>query len=389
MPEEGQRPVPNKGEESKTKIAAIRCDDYREEHVAEAVRRCVDLFGGIRSLVRPRERVLIKPNLLKASPPDRAVTTHPEVVRAVIRLVHEAGAEALVGDSPGIGDLRKVAERSGILAVVQQEGAVLTEFDDAVTVKSNGRFQRFEISRVAAEADAIINLPKFKTHGMTTLTGAVKNLFGCIPGKRKVQWHFNTGVDHGSFMRMLVELAALLKPRFTIMDCIVGMEGNGPGSGDPCTMGVLLAGRDPVAVDSVAGRLVGVHPEMLPVIKAAAAAGTGETRAENIQIIGDELSTLMVSGYRLPPREHPEWRIPEFLRKRLKEALTTRPVIDHGRCIRCGICQKDCPQQAIAEHEHMLAIDYRICIRCFCCQEFCPQGAISVGRGWMLRAFGK
>jgi Pyruvate/2-oxoacid:ferredoxin oxidoreductase delta subunit len=190
-------------------------------------------------------------------------------------------------------------------------------------------------------------------------------------------------------MRMLVELAVLLRPRFTIMDSIVGMEGNGPGSGDPRTMGVLLAGQDPVAVDSVAGRLVGVHPEMLPVIKAAAAAGTGETRAENIQVIGDGLSTLMVSGYRLPPREHPEWRIPEFLRKRLKEALTTRPIIDHGRCVRCGICQKDCPQQAIAEHDHVLAIDYRICIRCFCCQEFCPQGAISVGRGWMLRAFGK
>jgi uncharacterized protein (DUF362 family)/Pyruvate/2-oxoacid:ferredoxin oxidoreductase delta subunit len=389
MLEAGQRPVPGMGGGSKTKIAAIRCDDYREEHVAEAVRRCVDLFGGIRSLIRPRERVLIKPNLLKASFPDRAVTTHPEVVRAVIRLVHEAGAEALVGDGPGIGDLRRVAERSGILAVVRQEGAVLAEFDDAVTVKSNGRFQRFEISRVAAEADAIINLPKFKTHGMTILTGAVKNLFGCIPGKRKVQWHFNTGVDRGSFMRMLVELAALLKPRFTIMDSIVGMEGNGPGSGDPRTMGVLLAGRDPVAVDSVAGRLVGIPPETLPVIKAAAEAGTGETKTENIQIVGDRLSSLIVSGFRLPPREHPEWRIPEFFRKRLKEALTTRPVIDHSRCIRCGICQKDCPQQAIAERDHVLAIDYRICIRCFCCQEFCPQGAVSVGRGWMLKAFGK
>jgi Pyruvate/2-oxoacid:ferredoxin oxidoreductase delta subunit len=243
---------------------------------------------------------------------------------------------------------------------------------------------------VAAEADAIINLPKFKTHGMTTLTGAVKNLFGCIPGKRKVQWHLNTGVDHGSFMRMLVELSGLLKSRFTIMDSIVGMEGNGPGSGDPRTMGVLLAGRDPVAVDSVAGRLVGLSPQEMPVIKAAAAAGIGETKAGNIQIVGDELSAFMVNGFRLPPREHPEWRMPEFLRKRLKEALTTRPVIDHGRCVRCGVCQKDCPQQAIAEqHDQVLAIDYRICIRCFCCQEFCPQGAITVGRGWMLKAFGK
>lgn len=389
MPERGQRPHPAIEEDSKTKIAVIGCGDYREQTVAEAVRRSVDLFGGIRSLIKPHDRVLIKPNLLKASPPDRAVTTHPEIVRAVIRLVHEAGAEALVGDSPGIGDLRRVAERSGILAVVRQEGAVLAEFDDAVTVKNTGRFKRFEISRIAAEADAIINLPKFKTHGMTTLTGAVKNLFGCIPGKRKVQWHFNTGVDHGSFMRMLVELSAFLKPRFTVMDGIVGMEGNGPGSGDPRTMGVLLAGQDPVALDSVAGSLVGLSPEALPVLKAAAAAGKGETRMENIQLVGDELSRFVVKDFRLPPREHPEWRIPEFMRKRLKESLTTRPVIDHGRCVRCGICRKDCPQQAIADHGHMLAIDYRSCIRCFCCQEFCPQGAITVGRGWMLKVFGK
>jgi uncharacterized protein (DUF362 family)/NAD-dependent dihydropyrimidine dehydrogenase PreA subunit len=295
----------------------------------------------------------------------------------------------MVGDSPGIGDLRRVCERSGILAVVEQEGAVLADFDEAVTVKNTGRFQRFEVARTVVEADAIINLPKFKTHGMTILTGAVKNLFGCIPGKRKVQWHFNTGVDHDSFTRMLVELSRLVKPRLTIMDAIIGMEGNGPGSGDPKMIGVVLAGRDPVAVDTVSGRIVGLSANDLPVLRAASAAGIGEADLENIRVLGEELTRVSIRDFRLPPSEHTEWKIPEWARRTLKEALTTRPVIDNHRCIRCGICLSHCPQKAIADIDHKLVINYRSCILCFCCQEFCPSGSITVGKGWMLNLAGK
>ena len=366
-------------------VVLARCHDYEPEKVFAAVSRSIELLGGIGSFIKPGERVLIKPNLLKGRPPDDAVTTHPEIVRAVIRLVRQAGATAMVGDSPGIGDLRKVAERSGILAVIEQEGATLATFDEAISVKGMGRFQRFEVARAAMEADAIINLPKFKTHGMTVLTGAVKNLFGCIPGKRKVQWHFNTGVDHDEFSRMLVELSCVLRPSLTVMDAVVGMEGNGPGSGDPRRIGVLIAGRDPVAVDVVAGNIVGLSPEMLPVIRAAAKAGIGVSSMENIQILGDGLSGVSVADFRLPPREHTEWQLPDWARRHLKDALTTRPIIDHQACIQCGVCRNDCPQQAICIESGKFLIDYRRCIRCFCCQEFCPQGAITVGRGWLLK----
>jgi uncharacterized protein (DUF362 family)/Pyruvate/2-oxoacid:ferredoxin oxidoreductase delta subunit len=339
----------------------------------------------MRAFVRPGERVLIKPNLLKARPPEAAVTTHPEIVRAAIRLVREAEGIPLVGDSPGIGELRSVSERAGILAVIEEEGASLADFDAAVTVKSGGRFQRLEIARAAAEADAIINLPKLKTHGMTVLTGAVKNLFGCVPGKRKVQWHFNTGVDHHAFARLLVELSAALKPRLTIMDAVVAMEGNGPGSGDPRAVGLVLAGRDPVAVDVIAAGIVGVPPAQLPVMRAAIDAGIGEADPDRITILGEPLDASRVPHFIIPPREHTEWRLPEWSRRVLKDALTTRPVINDRDCIRCGICQRDCPRQAIADEDRRLVIDYRNCIRCFCCQEFCPQGAISVGKGWLLR----
>jgi uncharacterized protein (DUF362 family)/Pyruvate/2-oxoacid:ferredoxin oxidoreductase delta subunit len=366
-------------------VSLIRCPDYERDRILSAVKRAVDMVGGMGSFVKPGARVLIKPNLLKGKAPEAAVTTHPEIVRAVIMLVREAGGEPMVGDSPGMGDLRKVCEKAGILDVVNEERAVLVELDEAVQVRNQGRFQRFEIARAAYEADAIINLPKLKTHGMTILTGAVKNLFGCVPGKRKVQWHFNTGVNHDLFATMLNELCALLKPRLTIMDAVIGMEGNGPGSGEARPIGVILAGQDPVAVDVVSSRVLGISPEKLPLIRAAAAAGYGVTQLGRIRILGESIASVEITGFRLPPQEHLEWRLPEWVRLVLKDALTTRPVINNRSCIQCGICQGNCPQGAIENRGRGLEIRYRDCIRCFCCQEFCPQGAITVGRGWVLK----
>lgn len=366
-------------------VSIVRCSDYNSGQTLDAVRQAVDLLGGMQTFVKPGNRVLIKPNLLKASPPVDAVTTHPEIIRATIRLVREAGAEALVGDSPGFGELRRVCEKSGVMDVIEEEGATLAELDEAVQVKNHERFRRFDIARAVHEADIVINLPKFKTHGMMTITGAVKNLFGCIPGKRKIQWHLNAGVDRDAFARMLVELSSLISPRLTIMDAVVGMEGNGPGSGDPREVGLVLAGRDPVALDVVSGRIIGADPSLLYVVRAAAEAGVGETRLERIQIHGEALADVTVTGYRLPPLEHLEWHLPEWVRRTLKDALTTRPVINHSLCVRCGICQGHCPQDAINDAGKRLEIRYRDCIRCFCCQEFCPRGAISVGQGWALK----
>ena len=370
---------------TKTNVAMVRCSDYDRDRASAAVKQAVHLLGGMQAFVRPGDRVLIKPNLLKAKSPEAAVTTHPEIVRAVIRLVRDAGGTALVGDSPGMGDLRKVADKAGILTVVNDEEATLVDLDEAVQVRANGRFHRFEVARAAYEADAIINLPKLKTHGMTTVTGAVKNLFGCIPGKRKVQWHFNTGVNHELFMTMLIELSILLKPRLTVMDAVVGMEGNGPGSGDPRQIGAVIAGADPVAVDVVSSAMLGVAPDRLPIIAAAARAGVGATSLDSITVLGETIASMAVKGFRLPPHAHLEWHLPEWARSSLKNAFTSKPVIDNRSCIQCGICQGHCPQHAISNTGTGLVIDYRNCIRCFCCQEFCPQGAITVGSGWALK----
>ncbi len=366
-------------------VSLVRCSDYDRIRVETAVIRAVDLLGGMDSFVKPGQRVLIKPNLLKAGPPEKAIVTHPEVIRAVIRLVRKAGGVPLVGDSPGFGELRGVCEKSSILNVVEEEGARLAELNEAVRVKNQGQFHHFEIARAVHDADCVINLPKLKTHGMMTVTGAVKNLFGCIPGRRKVQWHFSSGVNRDAFARMLVELSWLIRPELTIMDAVVGMEGNGPGSGDPREIGLIMAGQDPVAIDAVSGAIIGADPRLLYIMRAAAEAGIGETRVEHICVLGEFLDAVRVKGFRLPPQEHLEWRLPEWARRLLKDALTTRPVINHEQCVRCGVCQGHCPQSAIRDSGTRLSIDYRICIRCFCCQEFCPRGAISVGRGWALR----
>lgn len=350
-----------------------------------AVQQAVDLLGGIRAFIKPGERVLIKPNLLKANRPEEAVTTHPEVVRAVIRLVREAGGIALVGDSPGFGDLKKVCEKAGIMDVLREEGVELLDLEETVSVKNQGRFQRFEVSRNAYEVDAIINLPKLKTHGMTMLTGAVKNLFGCIPGKRKVQWHFNTGVKHELFMQMLVEVYALFKPRLSIMDGIIGMEGNGPGSGDPRKIGAVIAGTDGVAVDVVSSQVVGIAPERLPIIQAAAKAGIGQTRPEEIRVLGSSVAEVQIQHFKRPPFVHTEWPLPEWLRSSFKNAFTSRPEINARLCNQCGVCVTHCPQAAISKAGEKLEIRYRDCIRCFCCQEFCPQRGITVGKGWLLK----
>ena len=366
-------------------MALLSCTGYDSACIHDAVQRSVGLLGGMGQFIKPGDSVLIKPNMLKAMPPEAAVTTHPEVVRSVIKLVRTAGGDPIVGDSPGMGDVRKVAEKCGILAVLRDHDVPLVDLDEAVQVRGKGRFQHFEIARRAIEADAIINLPKLKTHGMTTLTGAVKNLFGCIPGRRKVQWHFNTGVNHEHFMQMLLDLYMLLRPKLTIMDAVVGMEGNGPGSGDPRMIGAIIVGQDAVSVDVVAGRLVGVGTDRLPIARIAAASGIGETDIDRIHVVGDDPAGFYIKNFRLPPREHTEWRLPEWARRSMKNALTTRPSVDHGACVKCGICWSHCPQKAITHEAGNLRINYRVCIRCYCCQEFCPQGAITVGKGWALK----
>lgn len=366
-------------------VALARCEDYQQERVEESVSRVLDLLGGIRAFVRPDDTVLVKPNLLAPKASTTAVNTHPAVVEAVLKAVIGVGGRPVIGDSPGLGSSRKNAARCGVARVAGELGVPVVEFTESVSIgKTREKGFPLELSGEALRADAIINLPKFKTHGQVLLTLGVKNMFGCVIGKRKAQWHFKAGVNRDAFAGMLVQIYAALSPCLTLIDGIVGMEGNGPGSGRPRSLGILAASRDAVALDTVLMHLAGMDPLRLPTLRAARRLGIGETGMEQIRIQGEALEDLRISGLKLPDSADLEWKLPDFLIGLLKDSLSAYPQSDPKLCQLCNVCVEACPQQVIEVREDRLKIDTRHCIRCFCCQELCPHGAMKTRQGWLL-----
>jgi uncharacterized protein (DUF362 family)/ferredoxin len=370
------------------KVAIEKVASYDPELVETGLKNLLAPFGGIKAFVRPGERVLLKPNMLSAKPPEAAVTTHPAVLKAVIRLVQGAGAVALVGDSPGFGSLRAVARRSGMLAAIEECGAELVEFSEVQEVISGGIFKRFEVAAPYLDADRVINLPKLKTHEMMTLTCGVKNLFGILVGAAKPAWHLQAGFDRELFARVLLELYQIRPPDLTIVDAITAMEGDGPSSGDPRHLGLLLAGVNPVAVDLIAGEIVGIPKKLLFVERQAKTLGLPGSDREQIEISGADPAELHILPFRLPPLSDVEFGLPRFIKDRLRKHLTTRPVQIPDRCLLCGICVKGCPPGVIRIEGKNLRFDYDRCIRCFCCRELCPEAALDLHKGILLRMFG-
>jgi uncharacterized protein (DUF362 family)/ferredoxin len=370
-------------------VSIERVATYDRATVQEGLRRLLAPLGGMAAYVQPGERVLLKPNLLSGKAPEKAVTTHPEVVRAAIELVREAGGIPLVGDSPGVGLFRTVAERAGILQVVVETGAELVEFGEPLEVAGTGLFKRFELARPYLAADRLINLAKLKTHEMMTLTCAVKNLFGAVVGTAKAGWHLKAGMDREIFARMLLEIYLLRPPDLSIVDAVVAMEGNGPASGDPRQVGLLLAGTNPVAVDVIAAEIAGIPKKLLHVERAAEKlAFAGADRAA-IMTVGLPLTEARVAPFRLPPLSDVQFGLPQFLKNRLRQHLTSRPVEIGEKCIHCGICVEACPPRAIRIEDGRLRFDYHACIRCFCCRELCPEGALDVKQGALLQVIKK
>lgn len=370
-------------------VSLAKAPDYDRGSIREALNRLLEPLGGMPAFVRPGERVLLKPNMLSAKSPEKAVTTHPEVLRGVIGLVQEAGGTVLVGDSPGIGDFRKVAERSGMLRVIEETGAEPAEFAEAVAVSGSGLFKRFELARPYLEADRVINLPKLKTHEMMTMTCGVKNLFGAVVGHEKAAWHLKAGADREMFAQMLLEIYLLRKPDLTIVDAVTAMEGDGPGSGDPVQVGLLLAGSNAVAVDVIAAEVAGIPKKLLYVERAALKMGIEGADRGSIEAVGLPLAEARVAPLRLPHISDVQFGLPPFLKNRLRHYLTSRPCAVPEKCRLCGVCVDACPPRAMEIREGKLVFDYHRCIRCFCCRELCPDGALDVKEGTFLRIIKK
>ena len=359
--------------------------DYDPPRVEDAVAAVLAPLGGMAAFVRPGQSVLLKPNLLMSKAPAAAVTTHPAIVRAVILQAQAAGGRVSVGDSPGVGSPAKVAEACGIRAVVEETGAALAPFSESVPVPVGaGVFRQLEVAQDLLSADVVINLPKLKTHQMMGFTCAVKNLFGAIVGMRKPGLHLQAGADKALFARMLLDLADRLAPALTIVDAVVGMEGDGPSGGMPVQLGALLAGPSPLAVDTVACVLAGLPAELAWTQRVARGLGRPEAELSRLTLLGTPLADLAHPGIRPSKVTDVHFGIPAPLRRPLTRALTARPVIDHGLCQRCGHCVTHCPPQCMTL-DGKVRIASAQCIRCFCCQELCPHHAILTRQGVLLR----
>lgn len=368
-------------------MAAVRCRTYRDGNVLEALREAVTLLGGMERFVRPGEKILVKPNLLAASLPERAVCTHPEVVRAVVMLVQEAGGLPVAGDSPGVGSLERVAAECGIARVCEETGAPLVSFRETVEVSypQGAICKRFTLAAPVREVDGIISVAKLKTHGLTAFTGAVKNLFGCVPGTYKPQFHLRLQQVE-DFAGMLVDLYSLLRPRLSIIDGVVGMEGPGPRNGHPRPVGVILAGADGVAVDAAASFIIGLDPLRVPTTRIASQRGVGVGNPDSIEVAGTPLTELRVADFlHSTTGAANTTRLPPALSRWLQRQLTARPSIRRDLCTGCETCRHGCPPGVIELVDGKARVRDEGCIRCYCCHELCPKDAVALRKGWLLR----
>lgn len=367
---------------SRSTVALIRCATYDQDAVYGALKRGIELLGGLDHFVRPGERILLKPNILAGERPERAVTTHPALLAGCACLLREAGAEVLFGDSPGLDDPTRAARRSGLLEAGIRSGAEFAAFSTSKRMGNpeGSLASGFPVAQALHECDGMINLPKMKTHQLTRITGAVKNLFGCIPGKRKALYHLQFQ-DVMKFSGFLVELNLRLRPRLHVMDGILAMEGNGPRSGDPRAMKVLIMSCDPVALDATFCRLVAMDPEFVPTTVVGHQQGLGQLQDDGIDYVGDAFESFCRPAFKVirkPVYSNASYAYYSVI----KNAVLPRPVIDATRCVKCGRCVDACPVPGKAlrfegsRRERPPVYYYDLCIRCYCCHEACPQRAI-------------
>ena len=374
-------------------VVLIPLDTYDQPKVDEAVSEGFRLLGGVTQFVRPEEKILLKPNLLARALPQKAITTHPAVFSAVCRALTEAGCSHIsYGDSPGNPTTTpdKAAEGSGITAAAEEFGLARADFASGSIVPfPEGRTAKsFYLCKGVQEADALINVCKMKTHALERITGAVKNLYGCITGVNKATGHAaypNSDV----FAEMLCDLNRCIGPRLHIMDGISAMEGNGPTSGTPTPMNVLLFSDDPVALDAVFCALIHLDPAEVPTCVHGQEFGLGVMDFGQIAVRTPEgdLTVLEAQGkygrkdfdvYRGTLQKGLLFKVMPLL-----PFLQHRPKVDKRKCVACGICEEACPVPEKAVHSgkgQKAKYDYKKCIRCYCCQEMCPVKAIDVYR---------
>ncbi len=369
-----------------------RCGGYAPEELLRQVEEAFTALGVWEEL-KPGMQVVIKPNLVMSSKPEAAIATHPALVAAVGRCVQKAGGEVIIAESPGgpytPAAMKAVFRGCGYADMAKEWGFTLyTECKSReVSLPGAVRCRQLSVVEPFLTRDYLIDLAKLKTHSMVGFSGAVKNLFGAVPGLQKPELHCRFP-EKQPFSEMLVDLCDFLKPDLCFLDGILAMEGNGPTGGSPRKAGVLGASKSPYALDVCGAALIGLEPESVLMLKEAHRRGLGPISPKECQLLKEQVETLAQPDFVKAKASSTDFldRVPAFLRPAAKRLATPAPKIRRKECVGCGKCAESCPQHTIAIREGKAVIDYKQCIRCFCCHEMCPKHVIDIRR-WSLLHF--
>ena len=377
-----------------SQVGIATCENYDYDKVIKEVDYLLSHLEVLKEL-KPG-KILLKTNLLKKNLPEDGVTTHPYVVEGVARHLIKKGFQVIIGDSPG-GPFNKVIlksiyEASGIAKVAERCGCELNYNTEVIEVKPPNAIliNNLKLVKAFTEVDYVVSCAKLKTHTMMTYTGAVKNLFGMIPGVTKADYHLKMN-DPDNFANMLIDICDYVKPIFSIIDGVEAMEGDGPSAGDIRNLGLILIGDNPYDLDLVACQITGI--QNVPTNMHAEKRNLSTKDINNIEFCGTPLNDISVIPFRIPGSTHVNFmedRIPSFVVEFLLDKIRPYPKVILEDCIGCGICAKNCPSKVITIVDKKAVIDKSTCIRCFCCHELCPEKAIGIKRNTLHRLiFGK
>lgn len=375
-------------------VSVHRCDEYDYEKIKETIKKEIDELGGIGKFVSEGERVAIKPNLIMMKDPDEAATTHPQLIRAVAELVAEAGACAVIAESPGGPFNEKLLKitykKCGIIEAAELSGAELN-YNTEVSERAfpEGKLlKRITVVNEIANADKVINVCKLKTHSMAKMTGAVKNMFGAIPGTMKAEYHLNRS-NITDFADALIDICLMIKPVLNIMDAVDCMEGKGPTGGSPRHAGLIMSSDNPFALDIAAAYVLNIKTKDIPVCLEAIKRKLSPESIEGISFIGDNINEFQFNDFDIPDTKpiNITERLPDFLYRFLNDVFQPYPEFDKNKCLSCGRCAASCPPKAIEMKAGKLSLDKKKCIRCFCCQELCPAVAVEIKKPTLYKWF--
>ena len=377
-------------------MSIVKCDNYEIDNVKASIKKSLDYLGGMASFIKPGEKVLLKVNLLMKRKPDKVTTTHPTLAQALAELVIEAGGFPIIGDSPGgyhfynKKTLESVYETCGMKEAAEKSNAELNYNTEVIDVPyPQGKIMKsIKTIKPVLEVDKIINIPKIKTHMMTVYSGAVKNLFGIIPGSFKAEYHLRFE-DTNDFADLLVDICQFAKPTLTVMDAVIGMEGYGPTNGSPKKVGLIIAGSNPYELDVIAAKVIGLEPKEIPTVKKSMERGLCSGSLQDINLLGEQIESVYVSDFKIPTRKLSfnfyNLLLPKFISKRLNRFMKAKPRFNHKTCKSCGVCAKSCPPKAISMEGGKPIVDLDQCISCFCCHELCDYNAVEIKRPWLIR----